>query len=176
MNPQAELFNCVVFCRNHNGRVVVWNLALWLRVAGGKMKSAASGKKEEEEGGGGRKRRNPHSNHSKVFPHGLQEIIKVPLVFGGDGNIVRNSTQQLQLLNRNRIDLIQHVDARSVHSASHQVGRDEGRRRKEGERKGDLLPSRTSINSSTLASHLNVISALETRYSLHTLTMTSLSS
>lgn len=71
----------------HNGRAVVRQLALRLRV---------------------------DAHQLQILPHLLQQVVKVPLVVGGDGDAVRNLVDHVQLLDTNLIDLIEQVDARDV--------------------------------------------------------------
>jgi len=58
-----------------------------------------------------------HSQHIQICPDLLQQIVKVPLVLRRDGHVVRYAAQQIQLLDRDGIDLIQDEDGRNVHTA-----------------------------------------------------------
>ena len=44
-----------------------------------------------------------HSNETEVVPHLFQQVVKVPLVVGGDGHAVRYLVDNVQfLINKNR--------------------------------------------------------------------------
>ena len=51
----------------------------------------------------------------EVVPHHLQEVIKVPLVMGGDGHGVRDTVDDVQLLYRDLVNLVQHIDGRNIY-------------------------------------------------------------
>ena len=67
-----------------------------------------------------------HAHELQVVPHPLQQVVEVPAMVSGDGNAVRDLVDDVQLLDGDLVDLIQHVDAGDVHSAD---GRREGGRR-----------------------------------------------
>lgn len=56
-----------------------------------------------------------HSDEVEVFPHFLQEVVKVPLVVGGDWHGVGYPVDDVQLLHGNLVYLVQDVDAGDVH-------------------------------------------------------------
>lgn len=57
-----------------------------------------------------------HSNEPQVSPNLLEQIVEIPLVMSRNGNSMRNLVNDVQLLDRNLIDLVETVDARNVDS------------------------------------------------------------
>ena len=57
-----------------------------------------------------------HSDEVEVGPHLLQEVVKVPLVMGGDWDGVGDAVDDVELLDGDLVNLVQDVDAGDVHS------------------------------------------------------------
>ena len=55
-----------------------------------------------------------HSNEVEVLPHFLQEVVKVPLVVGGDWNSVGNAINDIKLFYRDLVDFVENVYAGDV--------------------------------------------------------------
>jgi len=87
----AEIFNSSSFRVKNHRRVVIWKLAFWFRI---------------------------NSNEFKVFPHPLQQIIKVPFMMSRNRDAMRYFIDKVQLFNGNLINLVQQVDARNVDTIS----------------------------------------------------------
>jgi hypothetical protein len=101
VDPIAKILNGVELGRQHNGLVVVRDLTLGLRVAA-------------------QSRPPPpplHSEHVEVLPDLLQQLVHVPLQLRRDHDVVRHSVKQVQLLHRDRVDLVHHVQTRRVYAA-----------------------------------------------------------
>ena len=64
------------------GRVVVRHPALWFRV---------------------------DTDQVEALPHQLEQLVHVPAVFGADGHRVWNAKQEVELLDADGIDLVEHV-------------------------------------------------------------------
>lgn len=83
-NGQAyKIFNGAARSSEHDGLRVIWLLALGLCV---------------------------HSNQAELVPHGLHQLINVPSVLRADGNSIGDSVQKIELLNTDRINLVQAVN------------------------------------------------------------------
>lgn len=50
------------------------------------------------------------SDEVEVFPHLFKQVVKVPAVVSRDGHSVRNPVDNVELLNRNLIDFVEHVE------------------------------------------------------------------
>lgn len=82
-----EVFHCAPVRPQHDGCRVIWRLALGLRV---------------------------HALEGELIPHQLHELVDIPAVLGADGNSVRNAVQKIELLDADRVDLVQTVHHRDV--------------------------------------------------------------
>lgn len=71
----------------HHRRVVVWRFALWLGVNPSKL---------------------------ELLPHLLKQLVDVPPVFRADRTSIRDTVDQIQLLDRNGVDLVQRIDDGNV--------------------------------------------------------------
>ena len=88
MNPY-EVFNCASIGSKHNRLTVIRRLPLGLGV---------------------------DSPQVEFVPHLFQELINVPAMFGTDRASVRNPVEQVQLLDRDGVNLVQRVDDGDVAS------------------------------------------------------------
>ena len=50
----------------------------------------------------------------QVVPDLLQQVVKVPAAVGRDGHAVRHLVDDVQLLHRDLVDLVEHVNAGDV--------------------------------------------------------------
>lgn len=57
-----------------------------------------------------------HSNKGKFLPHTLEELINVPHLVRGDWHDIRDLKKNVELLNRDLINLVEHVKGRNVHT------------------------------------------------------------
>jgi hypothetical protein len=57
-----------------------------------------------------------HSDEIEVLPDLSEQLVKVPLEMRRDWHPVRQLIKNVELLERDLIDLVQHVDARNVHA------------------------------------------------------------
>lgn len=58
-----------------------------------------------------------HAHESQVVPDPLQQVVKVPAVVSRDGHTVRHLVDDVELLDGDLIDFVQHVDAGDVDPA-----------------------------------------------------------
>lgn len=86
-----KVFDRALVGAQHNGRRVVRQLALGLCVY-------------------------PHQ--AQLLPHRLHQLVNVPTVLGADGHRVGDPVQQVQLLDRDRVDLVEHVDDGDIAAAA----------------------------------------------------------
>ena len=96
MQLVAEVFHRAALRLQHDRRVVIRQLALRFRVTErGVSKSVTIG------GPGCKviKKKNLHSLKLQVLPHLLQQVVKVPLVVGRNGNGVRDFVDNVELFN-----------------------------------------------------------------------------
>lgn len=91
VNLLTEIFDGRVLPHHDNRSIVVRNLSFGLGV-------------------------DPHQ--VQVVPGSLQKLIKIPFVESGNGNVVRNTVQNVEFFHRDLIDLIQHVQTGHVDSVS----------------------------------------------------------
>mmetsp|Transcript_17299 Transcript_17299/g.45121 ORF Transcript_17299/g.45121 Transcript_17299/m.45121 type:complete len:290 (-) Transcript_17299:301-1170(-) len=84
----AEVFDGAVAALQHDGGVVVWQLALRFGV---------------------------DPSEVEVGPHSGEQLVKVPLVVGRDWDGVRHLVDDVKLLDRDLVNLVQHVDHWDVH-------------------------------------------------------------
>ncbi|KAH3666453.1 hypothetical protein OGAPHI_003449 [Ogataea philodendri] len=59
-----------------------------------------------------------HSHQLQSVPHHLQQLVQVPSTSRGNWNGIWNSVQQVQLLDRKGVDLVQNIDRRNVSSVA----------------------------------------------------------
>eukprot|EP00047_Mylnosiga_fluctuans_P001872 m.222272 g.222272 ORF g.222272 m.222272 type:complete len:496 (+) comp10733_c0_seq1:131-1618(+) len=91
VQPVAKVLDGVLFVAQHDGRLVVRQLALGLRV---------------------------DAHEVEVLPHLLEQVVEVPLVVGGDRDTVRHLVDNVQLLDGDLVDLVEHVDGGDVHAVA----------------------------------------------------------
>ena len=91
MDSVTEVAHCAPCARNDDRCLIVWNLALGLRV---------------------------YTDQVEVVPHLLHELIKVPFILGADGHVVGELIKEVKLFDCDRVNLVQNVDARNVDSVA----------------------------------------------------------
>jgi hypothetical protein len=58
--------------------------------------------------------RSIHADKLQIIPGPGEQSIEVPLLVGGDRHPVRQAVKQIQLLNADLVDLVQHIQRRYV--------------------------------------------------------------
>mmetsp|Transcript_18055 Transcript_18055/g.33350 ORF Transcript_18055/g.33350 Transcript_18055/m.33350 type:complete len:223 (+) Transcript_18055:223-891(+) len=91
MDSITKVANSRGFVMKNYGCVVIWDLALRFCV---------------------------NTNHFGIVPNVLQELVKVPLIFGTDRNVMRDLVKEVEFLNRDSINLVEHIDTRHVDNVS----------------------------------------------------------
>ena len=87
MNRVTEVLDGALPAAQHDGRVVVGRQPARLRV---------------------------HAHEVERLPHLLDELVDVPPLARGHGDGHRDAVQQVELLDRDRVDLVEHVDGGDV--------------------------------------------------------------
>jgi len=59
-----------------------------------------------------------NSNQTQILPNLGHQFVHVPFVLSGNGDIVGDSVEEVELLDGDGVDLVQHVNARHVNSVS----------------------------------------------------------
>lgn len=57
-----------------------------------------------------------HSNEVKALPDAFEKLVNVPHVVGRDGDDIRNLEENVELFDRDLIDLVENIDGRDVNA------------------------------------------------------------